>query len=1095
MSTIAVPTSPYKGLAAFEDSDLDALLFFGRDRDSQVIAANLMASRLTVLFGPTGVGKTSVLRAGVAYRLRREAAVRVLVHSSWTGDPLTGIVEAAGHLGDSLGDALAAAAGTGGELYLILDQFEEYFLYHERDRRFVEALAEVTRRPGLRVNVLIGIREDALAQLDTFKAVIPNLLSNRLRLDRLDRAAGEDAILGPVRRFNELVPTERRVEVEPELVTAVLDQVAAGRVEFGAIGRGVVSVAVDVDRIEAPYLQLVMTRLWQVETDRGSQTLHHETLNELGGAAQIVQDHLEHAMAELSPRQKDAAAAMYNFLVTPSGSKIAHGIGDLAGYAGIDEDEAVDVLRRLAAERIVRASSENGAATRYEIYHDVLADAVAAWRNRHRAGRALHAAERRRRRAFAVATAALVGLILVAAIAVFALVERSHSSAQARRAHARELAAAATSELDANPQKSLQLAVQAAKLEPRVVEEDALREALVGSMQRAVLRVGAPVRIALFDPRGQRIVTGSADGKVRVYRLGATRPVGVLDQGGAVTAAAYSPDGRLLTAGGDGTARLWDSRGLLSHRLIAGGPVTSASFGKRAKLVLTLTENGIVRVWRTAGGKLIRTIRVYRKALPQKGSLDPSGRLIVIVGRDRFARMYAVKTGLLIHVLAQKALVHCVVFSPDGSRIITCGHEGVVRVWSRAGRLIRQLRWPEAGQAINDGVFSPDGTLVAAAVHDGSARVWDVRTGQRIAAMLGHFNPVTAVAFNPRGDAILTGSDDSRARAWLTTGRSVASFAGHTGAINSVAFSPDSRFVVTAGEDGTARVWDSGTEPDLRLVAHQASITAFALSRDGKRVLVGDQDGVARLRPVSQRRTLGLIHTTGPVTAVAFGPHGPLVAARPTLSLAVSDDGKLIARGRADGSVVLENSNSAWRRVLHVGDEAVTAVGFSPDAELLATGGSDGAVQVWDWASGRRVRRFAGHTLGITSVAFSPDGNLLLTASRDHEARTWDVPTGRPRHVLGLHFAGVAGASFSPDGRWVVTAGCCGGSVIRASTGERIRILRGHSQPLVAAGFAGADGRLVVTAGKDGTIRSYYCDICGGVAELIALANRRLRSR
>jgi WD40 repeat protein len=93
-----------------------------------------------------------------------------------------------------------------------------------------------------------------------------------------------------------------------------------------------------------------------------------------------------------------------------------------------------------------------------------------------------------------------------------------------------------------------------------------------------------------------------------------------------------------------------------------------------------------------------------------------------------------------------------------------------------------------------------------------------------------------------------------------------------------------------------------------------------------------------------------------------------------------------------------------------------------------------------------------------------------------------------------LHFAGVAGASFSPDGRWVVTAPCCGGSVIRASTGERIRILRGHSQPLVAAGFAGPDGRLIVTAGKDGTIRSYRCDICGGVRELIALAKRRLRS-
>src|SRR5438067_12314241 len=87
--------SPYKGLAAFDDSDLDALLFFGRERESEVIAANLMASRLTVLYGPSGVGKSSVLRAGVAHRLRREREAEVLVFSTGTGDPVGSLGEAA----------------------------------------------------------------------------------------------------------------------------------------------------------------------------------------------------------------------------------------------------------------------------------------------------------------------------------------------------------------------------------------------------------------------------------------------------------------------------------------------------------------------------------------------------------------------------------------------------------------------------------------------------------------------------------------------------------------------------------------------------------------------------------------------------------------------------------------------------------------------------------------------------------------------------------------------------------------------------------------------------------------------------------------
>jgi hypothetical protein len=289
MNEPPLPLSPYKGLTPFEDSEVDALFFFGRDRDSEVIAANLMASRLTILFGPTGVGKTSVLRAGVAHKLRQEANVEVRVHSSWVDDP-----------GAALADL---PSGNGGDLYLMLDQFEEFFLYHEFDRAFADELAEVVRRPDLRVNVLIGIRADSLARLDAFKAAIPNLFSNRLRLENLDRAAGEAAIRGPIGRFNELVPVERRVEVEAALVDAVLDEVAAGRVELGATGRGVVRGRRSDDRVETPFLQLVMSRLWNVETGRGSKVLRLETLSELGGAAKIVEalyrsPYLSHATME-----------------------------------------------------------------------------------------------------------------------------------------------------------------------------------------------------------------------------------------------------------------------------------------------------------------------------------------------------------------------------------------------------------------------------------------------------------------------------------------------------------------------------------------------------------------------------------------------------------------------------------------------------------------------------------------------------------------------------------------------------------------------------------------------------------------------------
>jgi ABC-type transporter Mla maintaining outer membrane lipid asymmetry ATPase subunit MlaF len=157
MSAIAALASPFKGLAPFVDSDVDAMLFFGRAPETEVIAANLQASRLTVLFGPSGVGKSSVLRAGVAHRLRQEADVAVEIVDNWAGDAIIAIREA------------LEARPDNGDLYLILDQFEEYFIYRADDQELPQLLGDVIAERGLRVNVLIGIRDDALARLDGFR--------------------------------------------------------------------------------------------------------------------------------------------------------------------------------------------------------------------------------------------------------------------------------------------------------------------------------------------------------------------------------------------------------------------------------------------------------------------------------------------------------------------------------------------------------------------------------------------------------------------------------------------------------------------------------------------------------------------------------------------------------------------------------------------------------------------------------------------------------------------------------------------------------------------------------------------------------------
>jgi WD40 repeat protein len=213
------------------------------------------------------------------------------------------------------------------------------------------------------------------------------------------------------------------------------------------------------------------------------------------------------------------------------------------------------------------------------------------------------------------------------------------------------------------------------------------------------------------------------------------------------------------------------------------------------------------------------------------------------------------------------------------------------------------------------------------------------------------------------------------------------------------------------------------------------------------------------------------------------------------LTLAVSPRTGAVAGGNRDGSILVGRPSRGKRRVLHGGAKPVTALAFSRDGRLLASGDSVGVVRLWNVRSGRS-RVIRAHVLGVTSVAISPDGKVLLTAGRDGEARTWSTATLKLIHSMRWHFGPLGGAAFSPDGRWIVTAGPTSAGVGLVSTGRRVLLLQaGVKEPLVGAAFAGADGRTIVAAGRDGSIRQFRCDICGDLDDLVALAKRRLAAR
>ncbi|MGH3922527.1 MAG: hypothetical protein ACRDTT_06605, partial [Pseudonocardiaceae bacterium] len=336
----AVPECPYVGLVPFDESD--APYFFGRQRERDVVVANLTASRLTLLYAASGVGKSSVLRAGVLPRLHQiarescadfgvpDAAVAYI--REWNPDPLDTIATAVlGAVSRVPGASPAEVPGPPrlsvpwlrevlqrsgvAAVYLVLDQFEEYFLYHPDDRGeygLAGELGRILSTDDLQVNVLLSIREDALAALDRFKGRVPGLYDNYLRLAHLGRNAARAAIEGPLDHYNEVVAPDSAMAVEPELTETLLDQVRTGHLVVAPEGAASSGAADGREDIETPYLQLVLIRLWEAERASGSSVLRRGTLDELGGAQTIVQSHLHTVMAGLSPEQREVAAAVFH---------------------------------------------------------------------------------------------------------------------------------------------------------------------------------------------------------------------------------------------------------------------------------------------------------------------------------------------------------------------------------------------------------------------------------------------------------------------------------------------------------------------------------------------------------------------------------------------------------------------------------------------------------------------------------------------------------------------------------------------------------------------------------------------------------------
>jgi WD40 repeat protein len=1135
--------NPWPGLVSYGEEQ--AAFFFGRDGEADELCRRVNLKAFTLLFGQSGLGKTSLLNACLYPRLRAEGFLPIDLRLDFKSrEPLeeqtigqiTAIVERelpgtpTPELDDGLWYWLHRAdvifrLPDGQEVLplLVFDQFEEFFTIgaeteegRRRSEAFLDEIADLAENrapaalssalqsdPALsrRVifgrqdyRILISMREDYVAYLDSLAPRMRSVGENRMRLLQMNGIQALQAVNNPGARI-----------ITPAVSRQIVRFVAAGR--RGAQARDGPRES-DDDwedferlRVEPSLLSLVCRELNHRRQQRGLAQIAADLLAGPNALELILREFYQSCIGD---QPLAVRAFVEDRLLTKK-----------TGYRDtMSVDAAEEYLRERGADpsaigllvnrRLLRFE-ERLEVRRVELAHDVLAGVVKTVGEERRAREATERAEqarreekklrrqaeireRRARRQLLVAILLLVVAIAGAAFGFYARAVAKKAEDKAQRAaaaaneaskeatqaaaQARRTASQADFDLGAFYWEKGDVSTALAHLarSVRIQPDNRRSTALLCSILRdrawiapiyRPMRHDGPVASASFSPDGTRIVTGSNDGTARVWDAQSgkalTEP---MRHEGAVRSASFSADGtRIVTASKDGTARGWDAQSgkALTEPMRHKGLVVSASFSPDGTRIVTGSTDATARVWDARSGRAL-TEPMRQQGIVASASFSADSTRIVTASQDGTARVWDAHSGqpLAEPMRHEEGPVLFASFSPDATRVVTAAGDGTARVWdAQSGRPLTEPMHHE-GMVVSAS-FSADGTRIVTASWR-AALVWDAQSGKALTEPMRHEGRVLSASFSPEGTRIVTASMDKTARLWdAQSGKALTEPIRHEGWVLSASFNADGSRIVTASEDNAAWVWDarSGkalTEP----MRHDGPVRSASFSTDGMRIATASQDGTARVWDGQSGKALTEpMRHDGPVRSASFSPDGTRIATASndrTARLWDGQSGKALTEPmRHDGPVRSASLNST-------GSQIVTA-------------SEDGTARVWDGRNGKPLTEPMRQEGPLRFASFSPDGARIVTASEDNAARVWDAQSGKALTGPMLHEGWVVSASFSPDGTRIVTASEDNTArVWDSQSGKALGEPMRHEGPVISASFS-PDGTRIVTTSGDATAR------------------------
>lgn len=1061
----------------------------GRQQDVNRLIERLSRSdrKLTVIHGPSGVGKSSIVQAGLVPALKQRnigdrIALPLLLqgYTDWVRDLGKDLAEQLKETQDlTLLHPLNSPAAIIEQLrqneernlltVLIFDQFEEFFFVSPdipKRRTFYDFLQACLNTSF--VKVIFSLREDYLHYLlecekyNNLETIDNNILDRQIRY-YLGNFSSEDT-KSVIKNLTE----RSQFHLEDALINELVRDLAADQGEVRPIELQVVGAQLQAENIT---------------------TL--QKYRQFGPKEKLVERFLEKAIEDCGTENERTARLVLYLLTDENNTRPLKTRAELtADLAGLDANKLDLVLDILVGSGLVFLWPEVPA-KRYQLVHDYLVPFIRQQeqltiraeleelRKRDKLSKAaieqlnqekqllaqLADAEEKQKKSEARLNRVLKSALAGSVVALGALGMLAFSAVRsAQRAEIAETNLKSEAFLLSKVELgALVSSVRAGKKLHEVGGDPDIKIQTVGILQKAVYGVQESNRLeghsdwvssVTFSPDGSTIASASRDTTVNLWRRDGSLITTLKGHTAGVYKVAFSPDGQIIaTASADKTVKFWKPDGTLLQTLSGHSDrVSSLSFSADGQTIATASDDKTVKLWKP-DGTLIQTLPKQNDIILDV-SFSPDGQTIATARGDSTVKLWK-RDGTLIATLSgHEDAVTSVSFSPDGQTIASASADNTIKLWMRNGVLRRTLK---GHSDIVFGVtFSPDGQTLASASEDSTVKLWR-RDGVLIRTLPGHNGKVLGVSFSAQGDKLASASADGTVKIWSLNSMSPNALKGHSKELWGVTFSPDGQTLASASDDKTVKLWKRDGKLLSTLQGHSDGVNWVSFSPDGQTIASASSDKTVKLWNRDGRELKTLKGHSDAVNSISFSPDGQTIAS-------ASDD-KTVKLWKPDGSLV---------RTLQGHDGSVNWVSFSPDGSTIATASDDATVGLWQ-PDGKAIATLQRHTGPVKWVSFSPDGQIIATASDDATVRLWKRDGTWLRNLKG-HADTVYGVNFSPDGKTLVSASADKTLKLWSVDGTFLTTLEGHTDEVYSVSFS-PDGKMLASASQDKTIILWNLDL------------------